>query len=193
MITTRLTELDRFYQLAMLGIWTSGVCAIAGSTLAADVFLLVAAGAVVVRLGLTLAEKQLQLTPALIDLLTILYAALYPYDLFFGGIERSIHEHGALSFAALLQELRQQAAGEPNAASVIARIAGFHASGSNVDVARELALVLDGLRLRAVRDELDLMVEGGLSSPDAHQRFKLLNGELARLKNLLASQQNASN
>ena len=116
-----------------------------------------------------------------------------PYDLFFGGIERSIHEHGALSFAALLQELRQQAAGEPNAASVIARIAGFHASGSNVDVARELALVLDGLRLRAVRDELDLMVEGGLSSPDAHQRFKLLNGELARLKNLLASQQNASN
>jgi len=117
-----------------------------------------------------------------------------PYDLFFGGIERSIHEHGTLSFAALLEELRVQAADAPNAASVIARIAGFHASDPNVDVARELALTLDGLRLRAVRDELDLMVvEGGLSSPDAHQRFKLLNGELARLKNLLASQQNASN
>ncbi len=69
----------------MLGMWTSGVCAIAGSTLPADVFLLVAAGAVVVRFGLTLAQKQLQLTPALIDLLTILYAALYPYDLFYGS------------------------------------------------------------------------------------------------------------
>jgi len=116
-----------------------------------------------------------------------------PYDLFFGAIERSIHEHGALSFAALLDELRQHSADAPHAVNVIKRIAEFHASDANVDVARELALVLDGLRLRAVRDELDLMVEGGLTSPDAHQRFKLLNGELARLKNLLASQQNASN
>jgi DNA primase len=116
-----------------------------------------------------------------------------PYDLFFSGIERSIHEHGAMSFAALLQELRQQADDDPRAANVIKRIGEFHASDPNVDVGRELALVLDGLRLGAVRAELDLIVEAGLSSPDAHRRFKLLNGELARLKNLLASQQNASN
>jgi DNA primase len=112
-----------------------------------------------------------------------------PYDLFFGCIERSIHEHGTLAPAALLDELRLQAGAVAGGAAVIARIAEFHASDPNVDAARELSLVLDGLRLRAVRDELDLMAETGLVSPDAQQRFKLLNGELSRLKIHLAKQQ----
>ena len=112
-----------------------------------------------------------------------------PYDMLFGCIERSIHEHGTLAPAALLDEMRLQADGVAEAVAVIARIAAFHASDPNVDFTRELNLVLDGLRLKAVRDELDLMVETGLASPDSHQRFKLLNGELARLKNHLAKQQ----
>ena len=114
-----------------------------------------------------------------------------PYDMLFGCIERSIHEHGTLAPAALLDEMRLQAAGVDEAAAVIARIAAFHASDPHVDFTRELNLVLDGLRLKAVRDELDLMVETGLASPDSHQRFKRLNGELARLKNHLAKQQSA--
>ncbi|MBC7732711.1 MAG: DNA primase [Bacteriovorax sp.] len=114
-----------------------------------------------------------------------------PYDMLFGCIERSIHEHGTLAPAALLDEMRLQAGGLAEAAAVIARIASFHASDPNVDFTRELNLVLDGLRLKAVRDELDLMVETGLASPDSHQRFKRLNGELARLKNHLAKQQSA--
>ena len=114
-----------------------------------------------------------------------------PYDMLFGCIERCIHEHGTLAPAALLEEMRLQAAGVAEAAAVIARIAAFHASDPSVDFTRELNLVLDGLRLKAVRNELDLMVETGLASPDSHQRFKLLNGELARLKNQLAKQQSA--
>jgi DNA primase len=112
-----------------------------------------------------------------------------PYDLFFGCIERSIHEHGPLAPAALLDELRVQAEAIAGGSAFIARIAEFHASDPNVDFAREMRLVLDGLRLRAVRDELDLMVESGLVSPDSHQRFKQLNAELSRLKATLARQQ----
>jgi DNA primase len=114
-----------------------------------------------------------------------------PYDMFFSCIERSIHEHGSLAPAALLDELRLQAGAVAEGGAVIARIAEFHASDPTVDFAREMRLVLDGLRLKAVRDELDLLVESGLVSPDAHDRFKLLNGELARLKNHLARQQSA--
>ena len=112
-----------------------------------------------------------------------------PYDLFFGCIERSIHEHGAQAPAALLEELRARSAELSGGAAVISRIAEFHASDPNVDFAREMSLVLDGLRLRAVRDELDLMAGSGFASPDAQQRFKALNGELSRLKNHLAKQQ----
>ena len=121
----------------------------------------------------------------------LLAAQAAPYDMFFGCIERSIHEHGALAPAALLEELCRQAEAVAEGGAVIARIAEFHASDPNVDFAREMSLVLDGLRLRAVRDELDLMAESGLVSPDSHQRFRLLNGELARLKNHLARQQSA--
>jgi DNA primase len=112
-----------------------------------------------------------------------------PYDLFFGCIERSLYEHGPLAPAALLDELRVQAETIAGGSAFIARIAEFHASDPNVDFTREMRLVLDGLRLRAVRDELDLMVESGLVSPDSHLRFKQLNAELSRLKAELARQQ----
>jgi DNA primase len=39
----------------------------------------------------------------------ILAAQAAPYDLFFGSIERSLHEHGAMAKAALLDELRSGA------------------------------------------------------------------------------------
>jgi Zn-dependent oligopeptidase len=45
--------------------------------------------------------------------------------------------------------------------------------------------------LRAVRDELDLMVESGLVLPDSYQRFKQLNTELSRLKEKLRADRSA--
>jgi hypothetical protein len=114
-----------------------------------------------------------------------------PYDLFFSCIERSLHEHGPLAPAALLDELRRQAETVAGGDAVITRIAELRASDPNVDFAREMSLVLDGLRLRAVRDELDLMVESGLVSPDSYQRFKQLNTELSRLKEKLRADRSA--
>lgn len=117
----------------------------------------------------------------------LLAAQTAPYDALFGGIERCIHEHGSMAPVALLTDLATQSGEAIDARSVLERVAAFHAADPGVDVDRDLALVLDGLRLRAVRDELDLMVEHGLISPDAHTRFKHLNLELARLKQRLAS------
>ena len=54
---------------------------------------------------------------------------------------------------------------------------------------REMGLVLDGLRLRAVGDELDLIANAGPLSPDSQERFRWLNNELSRLKTLLSKQQ----
>ncbi|HWH84162.1 MAG TPA: DNA primase [Burkholderiaceae bacterium] len=112
-----------------------------------------------------------------------------PYDLLFGCIERQLLEHGTLSPGALLEALRFEAAELPAGATTVERIARLHLSDPDVDFARELELVLDGVRLRAVRDELDLIAEAGLVSPDSQQRFKQLNAELARLKSHLAKQQ----
>lgn len=117
----------------------------------------------------------------------LLAAQAAPYQALFGNLERCIHEHGSMASAALSTELTTQSGDSIDALAVLERVAAFHSADSGIDSGRELALVLDGLRLRGVRDELDLMVEHGLVSPDAHVRFRHLNGELARLKQRLAA------
>jgi DNA primase len=112
-----------------------------------------------------------------------------PYDRLFACLERNIHEHGTLAPAALLEELQRQCESIEQGRAIVNRIQEFHASAPQVDPAREMSLVLDGLRLKAVEDELNLMVETGFTSPDAMTRFKILNGERARLKNHLSKQQ----
>lgn len=115
----------------------------------------------------------------------ILAGQAAPYDRFFGSIERNFHDHGPLGAAALLQEL-STIADEVGASPVIARIAAFHDPDPEIDLGRELALVLDRLRLRMVEEELELLFASGELSPDALQRSKELRDAQRHLKALLA-------
>lgn len=108
-----------------------------------------------------------------------------PYEAFFGCLERSWHDHGPLGAAALLDELRAQAEAV-GAEAVIGRIAAFHEPDPSADLVRELAILLDRLRLQAVEDELKLLFDSGALSPDAQQRGKELMAIQARLKAELA-------
>ena len=112
----------------------------------------------------------------------ILAAQAAPYDLFFGAIERSLHEHGALAFAAMLDELRERAREHDDGAAVLTRIAAFHDPEPAADLAQELALVISKLRLQAVDDELKLLFESGVQSPDVQQRSRELMETRRRLK-----------
>ena len=109
-----------------------------------------------------------------------------PYDLFFGCIERSLHEHGPLSPAALLDELRIVAQQHAQGANVIERIAGLHDPEPATDLAHELRLVLDWLHLEDIDEELKLLFQSGTISPDAQQRGVQLMAARARLKAQLA-------
>ncbi|WP_280150419.1 DNA primase [Piscinibacter sp. XHJ-5] len=121
----------------------------------------------------------------------LLAALPSPYDLFFGCLERSFHDHGALAADGLLDELRAQAR-EVDAAAVIARIAEFHPPDPQSEPARELAIVLDRLRLQAIEDELKLLFESGALSADAQRRGKELDDRRRHLKALLAKSPEAS-
>lgn len=114
----------------------------------------------------------------------LLAAQAAPYDLFFGCIERSVLEHGPLAASALLDELRSQAQAHDNGGpAVLARIAAFHDPSTDTDIAAELALLLDRLRLQAVEEELKLLFESGSAqSSDAQSRGRELLAMQAQLK-----------
>lgn len=115
----------------------------------------------------------------------LLAAQAAPYDLFFGCIERSVLEHGPLAANALLEELHGQAqqAHDNGGPAVLARIAAFHDPSAETDIAAELALLLDRLRLQAVEEELKLLFESGSAqSPDAQSRGRELLALQAQLK-----------
>ena len=105
-----------------------------------------------------------------------------PYDAFFACVDRTVMEHGPPTPAALMEELRAAAGLEGNFSTVLARIAQFHDPEAQTDIAVELASTLDGLRLQAVGEELQLLFESGVRSPDAQQRCKELMDTRARLK-----------
>ena len=112
----------------------------------------------------------------------ILAAQAAPYDLFFGCIERSLHEHGAVAKAAMLDELSQRADEVSGGAAVLTRIAAFHDPEPEADLAAEFALVIAKLRLQAVDDELKLLFESGVQSADAQSRSRELMEARKRLK-----------
>ncbi|HEX6704857.1 MAG TPA: DNA primase [Albitalea sp.] len=107
-----------------------------------------------------------------------------PYDAFFGCLERSFHDHGPLGRDALLSELREQAQ-ELRAGPIVSRIAEFHDPEPGADLAKDLARVLDGLRLREVEDDLQLLFESGDLSLEVQQQSKELQDKRRHLKALL--------
>lgn len=108
-----------------------------------------------------------------------------PYDAFFGCIERSLHDHGPLGTEALMEELRRQAE-EIGADAVVQRLAEFHEPDPQADLARDILIVVDRLRLLAIEEELKLLFDSGTLSEDAQRRGKELMGTQARLKAQLA-------
>ena len=115
-----------------------------------------------------------------------LAAKAAPYDLFFGCIERSLHEHGPLAPPALLDELRIVAQQHAQGGAVIDRIAQFHDPEPHADLAQELRLVLERLRLKDLEEELELLFQSGTLSPDAQARSLQLMTNRSRLKAQLA-------
>ncbi len=122
----------------------------------------------------------------------LLAAQATPYDFFFRCIEQTLHEHGALAPTALIAELTKRAGAEGRGIDVIARISQFHAPEPQADLAAELALLVDRLRLQAIEDELKLLFESGARSPDAHARSRQLIDAQARLKAEFARKQRAA-
>ena len=113
----------------------------------------------------------------------LLAAQPAPYDALFGAIERSVHEHGELAAGAMLAELRAGAAAtDASSATALTRIAAFHDPLPDVDAAQDLSNVLTNLRLQAVNEELELLFESGIDSPDAQRRSRELMEARKRLK-----------
>ncbi len=112
----------------------------------------------------------------------ILAAQAAPYDHFFSCVERCLHEHGPLAPSAMLAELRAGCVQDSASVTVLSRIAGFHDPEPDSDIAHELSLVIAKLRLQAVDDELKLLFDSGVQSPDAQRRSRELMEARRRLK-----------
>ena len=108
-----------------------------------------------------------------------------PYGEFFTGIDRIVHDQGALPMSTLLTDLLAdpgtEAAG-PGLRLLIERLRGLHEFNENGDPAGELAGVLHQLRLQAVNDEITLLSESGDLSDEARQQHRRLLEELRTLK-----------
>ncbi len=105
-----------------------------------------------------------------------------PYDSFFGCIERAVHEHGNVSRSAMLEELRQQVHEIDGASAAIARIERLLDPEPQTDLLQELKLVIGKLRLRAIEEELELLVRSGIQSPDSKARHSELIALQRRFK-----------
>ena len=109
-----------------------------------------------------------------------------PYGALFSSFERTLHEQGALSCESLLDEVALDAQVDEHARNVVERISGFHAPEAVTDLKHQLELVLDHLRLRDVDNELSLLFESEMVSPDIQiRRAELLQGR-TRLRAKLA-------
>ena len=109
-----------------------------------------------------------------------------PYGSLFGSFERTLHEQGALSSESLSNEVTLDAQVDEHAKSVIERICGFHEPEPITDLKHQLELVLDHLRLRDVDNELSLLFESEMASPDIQIRTAALLQSRSRLRTKLA-------
>ena len=104
------------------------------------------------------------------------------YGMLFAALERCLVEHGAMTPAALLAHLREEHDAARDA--VLERVSALHDPDLDADLPRELARVLDRLRLRAIEDELALLFESGELSGEA----RLRESELRMLQRALKAQ-----
>ncbi|MBL0148931.1 MAG: DNA primase [Ideonella sp.] len=103
-----------------------------------------------------------------------------PYGAYFGALERVLHEHGAMAMPALLQELASDAESE-TITPLLARLQRFHEASDGVP-AEDLAAVVHQLKLRAVADELNWLLESGDLSDTEAARFNTLSRLRDQLK-----------
>ncbi len=114
-----------------------------------------------------------------------------PYSQFFAALERTLHEHGTITMAALLDELRNSAASAADSDDpdqdglrpLLDRLAGFHEVEDDDAPLALVEAVLRRLRQRAVKDELDWLMESGELSDEAITRRNALFALTAALKN----------
>ena len=128
-----------------------------------------------------------------------LFAQPAPYNAFFAELERVLHEHGPVTMGALLAELRLAAPTSDDAPTadpceaeavdaaglpaLLDRLAGFHEVEDDDAPLQLLEAVLRRLRQRAVKDELDWLLESGELSEAATARRNELIALTAALKN----------
>jgi DNA primase len=107
------------------------------------------------------------------------------YGMVFAALERCMLDHGAMAPAALLEHLRN---GEPDEArdALLARVTALHEPDDDSDLARDLARIVDRLRLRAIEDELELLFESGELSDEARSRERDLRTQQRELKAQIA-------
>jgi len=138
------------------------------------------------------AAVWLELPPEAHD---FLIAQPAPYNTFFNALERVLHEHGAITMPALIDELRRgtAAAGEPDSPDgpegpdglkpLLDRLARFHEVDDDDAPLSLVEAVLRRLRQRAVADELQWLIESGELSEAATARRNELIALTAELKN----------
>ena len=104
-----------------------------------------------------------------------------PYGPAFAMIERQLHEHGALGFSALVEELGR-ADTDPATSALVARLSSLHELSADVNAEAELHVVMDRLLLQVLEDELRMLFESGDLSSEAQQRGRELVQRRAQLK-----------
>lgn len=104
-----------------------------------------------------------------------------PYASFFGALERQLHEHGPISPQAFLEAIDHELHSDDESALrlLLQRLQLLHPLGEEAKPAIELAALLDALRLDAVKDELNLLIESKDTSAQATERMKVLYREIA--------------
>ncbi len=106
-----------------------------------------------------------------------------PYGEFFGRLERVLHDLGAVTMPALLDELRAGAGADTETLlPLLARLGDFLAVDDDESPQLLLAEMLRQLRLRAVADEAELLFESGRLSEQAMARGRELIALTKQLK-----------
>ncbi len=125
-----------------------------------------------------------------------LFAQPAPYPMFFAALDRVLHEHGAISMAALLAELQTRPAGtgddETNTSptglpALLKRLTGFHAVEDDDAPLRHVEAALRQLRKSAVAEELQWLIESGELSEAATARRKALVDLTKELNNAITA------